>query len=84
MIVSVEIYGLRASGGFDGKQLSACVEIVWIRLNVVASGGKEGGVERGRDGRGEGGNEEKRLIGEREVTPLAALESARSLPVIPV
>jgi hypothetical protein len=60
------------------------VEIVWTKLNVVGSGGKVGGVETGREGRGEGGNEEKRPIGEREVTPLDALESALSLPVMPV
>jgi len=33
------------------------VEIVWTKLNVVGSGGKVGGVETGREGRGEGGNE---------------------------
>ena len=30
-----------------GKQLSALVEIVWTKLNVVGSGGRVGGMETG-------------------------------------
>ena len=53
-------------------------------MNAVESGGERRGKEVGREGRGEGGKVENRPMGVREVTSLRALESARSLPVLPV
>jgi len=82
--VSEEMYVLRATGGIGGKQESALEEIVWTKVNVVESGGREEGRKVGREGRGEGGKVENRPMGVGGVTPLRALESARSLPVLPV
>jgi hypothetical protein len=56
-----------------GKQLSALVEIVWTKLNVVGSGGRVGGMETGR-----------RNVQWESVGISDALESSLSLPVIPV
>lgn len=61
--VSEEMYVLRATGGIGGKQESALEEIVWTKVNVVESGGREEGRKVGREGRGEGGKVENRPMG---------------------
>lgn len=42
---------------------SALEEIVWTKVNVVESGGREEGRKVGREGRGEGGKVENRPMG---------------------